>query len=209
MPCKDMTLFYSPASPFARKVIVLLHETGQLANVELFDVQLSPVSPSGEVIARNPSGKIPALELANGDTLHDSRVILDYLDHHHSGEPLIPRDGARRWQRLTLASLADAILDAAILIRYETFLRPQELHWPTWLDAQQEKIERALSELETQADTGQLQRFDIASISIACALGYLDFRQPQLGWRERFARLASWYEDISKRESMLSTQPPT
>ncbi|ARU86924.1 glutathione S-transferase family protein [Pseudomonas sp. M30-35] len=208
MPGKNMTLFYSPASPFARKVIVLLQETRQLPTVELFDVQLSPVTPSGEVIARNPSGKIPALELANGDTLHDSRVILDYLDHQHSGEPLIPREGPKRWQRLALASLADALLDAAILIRYETFLRPPELHWPTWLDAQQEKIERVLTELETQADTGQLQRFDIASISIACALGYLDFRQPQLGWRERFPRLASWYAEISQRESMLSTQPP-
>ncbi|WP_010485916.1 glutathione S-transferase family protein [Pseudomonas sp. S9] len=208
MSCKEMTLFYSPASPFARKVIVLLHETRQLDNVELFDVQLSPVSPSGDVIARNPSGKIPALELANGDTLHDSRVILDYLDHLHGGEPLIPRDGAARWQRLTLASLADAILDAAILIRYETFLRPKELHWPTWLDAQQEKIERGLAELETQAASDRLQCFDIASICIACALGYLDFRQPQLGWRARFACLASWYEDVSQRESMRSTQPP-
>ncbi|SNS89134.1 glutathione S-transferase family protein [Pseudomonas segetis] len=208
MSCKEMTLFYSPASPFARKVIVLLHETRQLDNVELFDVQLSPVSPSGDVIARNPSGKIPALELANGDTLHDSRVILDYLDHQHGGEPLIPRDGAARWQRLTLASLADAILDAAILIRYETFLRPKELHWPTWLDAQQEKIERGLAELETQAASDRLQCFNIASIGIACALGYLDFRQPQLGWRARFACLASWYEDVSQRESMRSTQPP-
>lgn len=208
MSCKEMTLFYSPASPFARKVIVLLHETRQLDNVELFDVQLSPVSPSGDVIARNPSGKIPALGLANGDTLHDSRVILDYLDHQHGGEPLIPRDGAARWQRLTLASLADAILDAAILIRYETFLRPKELHWPTWLDAQQEKIERGLAELETQAASDRLQCFHIASIGIACALGYLDFRQPQLGWRARFACLASWYEDVSQRESMRSTQPP-
>ncbi|MFI8481766.1 glutathione S-transferase family protein [Pseudomonas sp. NPDC078700] len=208
MPSKNMTLFYSPASPFARKVIVLLQETGQLPTVELFDVKLSPVSPSGEVIARNPSGKIPALELANGETLHDSRVILDYLDHQHSGEPLIPREGPSRWQRLTLASLADAILDAGVLIRYETFLRPEELHWQTWLGAQQEKIERALAEFETQADTGQLQRFDIASIGIACALGYLDFRQPQLGWRERYARLASWYADASQRESMLNSQPP-
>ncbi|WP_339489546.1 glutathione S-transferase family protein [Pseudomonas sp. EL_65y_Pfl2_R95] len=208
MPSKNMTLFYSPASPFARKVLVLLHETGQLPTVELFDVQLSPVSPSGEVIARNPAGKIPALELANGDTLHDSRVILDYLDHQHSGEPLIPRDGANRWKRLSLASLADAVLDAAILIRYETFLRPEDLHWPTWLNAQQDKIERVLAELETQADTGQLQCFDIASISIACALGYLDFRQPQLDWRNRFPRLASWYAEASQRGSMLDSQPP-
>lgn len=208
MPGSNMTLFYSPSSPFVRKVMVLLHETQQLQKVELFNIQLSPIAPHSDVNARNPAGKIPALELANGDTLHDSRVILDYLDYQHSGEPLIPRDGPQRWQRLTLASLADALIDAAILIRYETFLRPEELQWSQWLDNQQEKIERALTKFEVSASTGELQAFDIASISIACALGYLDFRQPQLGWRHRFPALASWYNEISQRESMLNTQPP-
>jgi glutathione S-transferase len=208
MPSNNMTLFYSPASPFVRKIMVLLHETGQLQKVDLHNVQLSPVAPNSDVVARNPSGKIPALQLSNGDTLHDSRVILDYLDHQHSGEPVIPRNGPQRWQRLTLASLADAILDAAVLIRYETALRPEELHWPQWLEGQQAKIERALSEFEAQADTEALNTFDIATISLACALGYLDFRQPELAWRERFPKLASWYSEVSQRDSLSKTQPP-
>ena len=146
MSSPSMTLFHSPTSPFVRKVMVLLHETGQLDRVALQEVQLSPTSPSAAVNAQNPAGKIPALRLADGSVLHDSRVILDYLDQQHVGDPLIPLQGPARWRRLTLASLADAILDATILIRYETFLRPEEKRWDDWLTAQQEKIERALQQ---------------------------------------------------------------
>nr|BFE93509.1 hypothetical protein GCM10020185_40450 [Pseudomonas brassicacearum subsp. brassicacearum] len=126
MSTPSMTLFHNPASPFVRKVLVLLHETGQQDRVALQLSQLSPVKPDRALIDDNPLSKIPALRLANGTVIHDSRVILDYLDHQHVGNPLIPRDGAARWRRLTLASLADGIMDAAVMIRYETALRPVE-----------------------------------------------------------------------------------
>jgi len=208
MSTATMTLFHNTASPFVRKVLVFLHETGQLDRVTLETVALSPTSPNAAVIANNPAGKIPALRLADGALLHDSRVIVDYIDHQHVGEPLIPRDGASRWRRLTLASLADALLDAALLIRYETFSRPEEKHWADWLDGQQEKIIRALGEFEAAASAELASRFDVASIGVACALGYLDFRQPNLAWREQFPQLAAWYADVSQRPSMLATQPP-
>lgn len=207
MSAPTMTLYTNPASPFARKVLVLLHETGQLDRVKLLPTALSPVSPVAELNLDNPAGKIPALRLADGNVIHDSRVILDYLDHQHVGNPLIPRDGPARWRRLTLASLADAVLDAAVLIRYETALRPAEKHWDLWLDNQQEKIDRTLSYLEQDAITELSSSFDVASISVAAALGYLDFRQPDLGWRSRYPRLAIWYGDVSQRPSMLATQP--
>jgi glutathione S-transferase len=76
--------------------MVMLHETGLRDQVLLHNASLSPVSPDAAVNACNPAGKIPALRLPDGQTLHDSRVILDYLDHQHGGEPLIPRDGQRR-----------------------------------------------------------------------------------------------------------------
>lgn len=208
MSTATMTLFHNAASPYVRKVLVFLHETGQQQRVELHTVALTPTSPNAEVIASNPAGKIPALRLADGSLLHDSRVIVDYLDHQHVGEPLIPREGASRWRRLTLASLADAVLDAALLIRYETVLRPQEKHWAEWLDGQQQKILRALGEFEAAASAELPSRFDVASISVACALGYLDFRQPDLGWRKSFPALATWYAEVSQRPSMLATQPP-
>ncbi|WP_171016382.1 glutathione S-transferase family protein [Pseudomonas sp. F(2018)] len=201
-----MTLYHSPASPFVHKVLVLLHETGQTERVALHSVQLTPVTPSTDVLHDNPAGKIPALRLADGTVLHDSRVILDYLDSQHVGEPLIPTGGAR-WRRLTLASLADAILDAAVLLRYETFLRPEDKRWDQWQAAQQEKIERALAYFESECLAELASRFDIAAIGLACALGYLDFRQPQLGWQKRFPGLAAWYADVGQRPSMQATQP--
>jgi glutathione S-transferase len=126
MSAPSMTLYYNAASPFARKVLVLLHETGQTQRVKLKSVMVTPVTPDSELCHENPCGKIPALCLADNNVIHDSRVILDYLDHQHVGNPLIPHEGSARWRRLTLASLADAALDAAVLIRYETFLLPEE-----------------------------------------------------------------------------------
>ncbi|AOE82967.1 glutathione S-transferase family protein [Pseudomonas sp. TCU-HL1] len=202
----SLTLFFSPTSPYVRKVMVLLHETGQLDAVSLHGVTLTPVNPSAEVNEHNPAGKIPALQLADGSVLHDSRVILDYFDHQHDGEPLIPRDGAARWRRLTLASLADAVLDASILVRYETFLRPEDKRWDDWVLGQCGKIDRALETFEQAADELG-ERFDVAAISAACALGYLDFRMPGLNWRRDYPKLANWYSTVAQRPSLQATAP--
>jgi len=207
MSTPTMTLYFNKASPFARKVVILLHETGQLDRVTLQETVLTPVNPVAELNDDNPAGKIPALRLADGNVIHDSRVILDYLDHQHVGNPLIPRDGSARWRRLTLASLADALLDAALLIRYEQALRPEEKHWDVWLDNQQEKIERTLNYFEQDAITELSSTFDVAAISVASALGYIDFRQPDLAWRSRYPRLANWYFEVSERPSMQATKP--
>jgi glutathione S-transferase len=127
-------------------------------------------------------------------------VILDYLDHQHVGNPLIPRDGSARWRRLTLASLADGIMDAAVLIRYEVALRAPEKHWDEWLDGQREKIRRGLALLEADAIAELTSHFDVAAISVACALGYLE-------WRTVNPKLAAWYFEVSQRASMLATMP--
>ncbi|WP_338478747.1 glutathione S-transferase family protein [Pseudomonas trivialis] len=208
MSTPSMTLFHNPASPFVRKVRVLLIETGQQDRVALHDCVPTPVSPDAQVVQGNPVGKIPALRLTDGSMLHDSRVILDYLDHQHVGNPLIPRDGSARWRRLTLASMADGILDAAVLTRYELALRPVEKHWAPWLDEQRNKIRRTLAELEQDAMAELTSHFDVAAISMACALAYLDFRHADMQWRADNPRLAQWYAEVSQRPSMLQTQPP-
>ncbi|AZF66457.1 glutathione S-transferase [Pseudomonas sp. LF135] len=208
MSAPSMTLFHNPASPFVRKVRVLLIETGQQDRVTLQGCMPTPVNPDAQLVHENPVGKIPALRLADGSALHDSRVILDYLDHQHVGNPLIPRDGSARWRRLTLASMADGIMDAAVLVRYETAMRPAEKHWDQWLNEQRNKIRRTLAELEANAIAELASHFDIASISVACALGYLDFRHPDLQWRAANPQLADWYAKVSQRPSMLQTQPP-
>ncbi|MBH3410952.1 MULTISPECIES: glutathione S-transferase [Pseudomonas] len=202
-----MTLFHSPLSPFVRKVMVVLHETGQLGRVALQPVNISPVNGDEQLNQDNPIGKIPALRLEDGTVLHDSRVICEYLDLQHVGQPLLPREGSARWRRMTLASQADAIMDAAVLSRYESFLRPEAKRWEGWLEAQAEKIRRSLANLE-QAHLAELASgFDIAAIGVACALGYLDLRQPQFGWRERQPGLAAWYAEVAKRPSMVATAP--
>ena len=207
MSAPSMTLFHNSLSPFVRKVMVLLHETGQQDRVALQDCVLSPVSPDPALNTDNPLGKIPALRLADGNVIHDSRVILDYLDHQHVGNPLIPRDGSARWRRLTLASTADGIMDASVMVRYEQALRAPEKHWDEWLDAQREKIRRALALLETDAIAELTSHFDIAAISVACALGYLDLRFPEMGWRDANPQLANWYFEVSQRPSMIATMP--
>ncbi|EXF92136.1 glutathione S-transferase [Pseudomonas fluorescens HK44] len=207
MSAPSMTLFHNPASPYVRKVMVLLHETGQLDRVALQHSQLTPVSPDAALNQDNPLGKIPALRLDDGNVLYDSRVILEYLDQQHVGNPLIPREGSARWRRLTLAALADGIMDAAVLIRYELALRAPEKHWDQWLDAQRDKIRRALAVLEADAIAELTSHFDVAAISVACALGYLDLRHPDLTWRDANPQLAAWYFEVSQRPSMLATMP--
>lgn len=207
MSTPSMTLFHAPASPFVRKVRVLLHETGQTDRVALHTLNLSPVNPDAELNLGNPAGKIPALCLDDGTVLHDSRVILEYLDLQHVGNPLIPREGAARWRRLTLAALADAIMDAAVNTRYETFLRPEEKRWDAWIEAQQDKIRRGLAHLEAEHVAELTSVFDVAAIGVACALGYIDLRMPDFGWRDRQPQLAAWFAEVSQRESMLTTDP--
>ncbi|NIE76627.1 glutathione S-transferase [Pantoea sp. Ap-967] len=202
-----MTLFHSPLSPFVRKVMVVLHETGQLGRVTLHPVNVSPVNGDAQLNQGNPIGKIPALRLEDGTVLHDSRVICEYLDLQHVGLPLLPREGSARWRRMTLASQADAIMDAAVLSRYESFLRPEDKRWDAWLEAQSEKIRRSLANLEQEHLAEIASGFDIAAIGVACALGYLDLRQPEFGWRERQPGLAAWYAEVAKRPSMVATVP--
>ncbi|OPA96388.1 glutathione S-transferase [Pseudomonas fluorescens] len=207
MSAPSMTLFHSPASPFVRKVHVVLIETGLLDRVTLRSCTTTPVNPDAHLLQDNPVGKIPALRLADGSVLHDSRVILDYLDHQHLGTPLIPRDGPARWRRLTLASIADGIMDAAVLVRYETALRPADKHWDQWLAEQRNKIRRSVAELEQDAVAELSGHFDIAALGVACALAYLDFRHPDLQWRLANPKLAAWHAEVSQRPSMQQTQP--
>ncbi len=202
-----MILFHSPLSPFVRKVMIVLHETGQLDRVTVQGVNISPVNGDAQLNQGNPIGKIPALRLDDGSVLHDSRVICEYLDNQHVGLPLIPREGSARWRRLTLASQADAIMDTAVATRYETFLRPADKRWDGWVQAQGEKIRRSLASLEHEHLAEIASGFDIAAIGVACALGYLDLRQPGFDWRGLYPGLAAWYAEVAKRPSMVATAP--
>jgi Glutathione S-transferase len=199
-----MKLFSSGASPYARKVAVAAHETGLIDRIEIVAATVSPVGASNaEVAAANPLGKVPALVLDDAQTLFDSRVIVDYLDHL-SGGRLIPA-GEGRWRALRDQAAADGLLDAALLARYERVLRPEPLRWADWDAGQIAKITRALDALE--ADFVPQEAPHIGDIAVACALGYLDYRFEDLAWRAGRPKLAAFAEAFAARPSMQATRP--
>lgn len=201
-----MRLHSNPASPFGRKVKVTARELGLSERIEIVDLTVTPVAPSDALNADNPLGKIPCLVTDEGMVLYDSRVICEHLDGLHDGGRLFPAAGPSRWRALTLQALGDGIMDAGVLTRYETVLRPEALRWPEWIANQKLKIARGLDRLEATA--GDLaQTPDIGLIAVACALGYLDFRYPQDAWRDGRPELAGWFETFAARPSMLVTRP--
>jgi glutathione S-transferase len=202
-----MKLHSSPASPFGRKVKVAAIEIGLFDRLEIHNVQTTAVGPDLGLVADNPLGKIPCLVREDGSALYDSRVICEYLDTLHQGARLFPAEGEERWTALRLQALGDGLMDAAVLARYETFLRPQEYRWPAWIDGQLDKVTRALDRLESEADRLG-RRLDIGAVTVACALGYLDFRYGDMGWRGSRPGLAAWFDAFAVRDSMRRTLPP-
>jgi glutathione S-transferase len=201
-----LKLFYSAASPFVRKCLVAAHELGLRERIELVPGAAHPVHRDRAIVAHNPLGKVPTLIADDGTVLYDSRVICEYLDTLGSGS-LIPRDGDARWSVLVLQSLADGVMDAAVLARYETAVRPEALRWSDWSAGQLDKVACALAELEKRTG-GFGDRVDLGTIGFGCALGYLDFRFAHLGWRNSHPNAAAWFERFDTRPSMVATRPP-
>jgi glutathione S-transferase len=160
-----------------------------------------------ELAKVNPLGKLPALVTDDGDLLFDSAVIVEYLDALAGGGKIVPATGPARWSAKRTEALADGLCDAAILMRYEMALRPAEKQWPEWIAGQKAKVTQALDALEGQSWLFD-DKLDCGKIAVACALGYLDIRFADLGWRKRCETLARWYEGVAKRASLQATKPP-
>jgi len=200
-----MKLYHSTTSPYVRKVMVTAIELGLDGEIEKTASPVSPTKRTAAVIADNPLGQVPTLIGRDSTPIHDSRVICEYLDALGGGS-VFPLAGPARWRALTEQSLADGMTAAALLVRYETTARPPELLWGDWRDGHQDKIDKSLDRLETMAPD-LAGRVDIGTIAIGCALGYLDFRFPDLDWRSGHPRLAAWYADFVTRPSMAATMP--
>lgn len=199
-----MQLYFNPASPYVRKVRVAAHELGLGGKIELIGISLTPVSPHDALRSSNPIGKIPALITDDGAALYDSPVICEYLDALAGGNRIFPPAGPARWTALRRQALADGIMDAAVLMRYEETVRPKELRWQNWVDGQLLKVRTALDSLERENLEGV---FDIGTIAITCALGYLDLRFASEGWQASRPRLAAWAAAVGKRPSVAATAP--
>ncbi|MCA3438409.1 MAG: glutathione S-transferase [Rhodobacter sp.] len=199
-----MRLFHSPTSPFVRKVMVTLHETGQAGDVTLVPAKGTPVDAGSMPVALNPLGKIPALARDDGPALYDSRVICRYLDDRAQAG-LYP--AARLWDVLTLEATADGIMDAAVLIIYESRVRPEQHRFAPWVGGQWTKIDRALDALEQRWLSHLHGPLDMGQIAVGAALGYLDFRHGERGWRGGRPGLAAWDAVFAERPSMVATRP--
>ena len=201
-----MKLYYSPTSPFARKCLVAAHELGLHDRIDLICAAPHPVNRDATLVAHNPLGQVPTLIVGDGTVLYDSRVICEYLNALGNGA-LIPEEASAHWRSLIEQSLADGITDAAVLTRYETAVRPENLRWAAWTAGQLDKVKSGLTVIERRARSFH-ERIDLGTISMACALGYLDFRYASLAWREQCPAAAVWFEAFSARHSMLAPRPP-
>jgi glutathione S-transferase len=202
-----MKLRFAAASPFVRKVMVVALETGLSERIERVASAVSPVKPNEDIARENPLIKVPSLTLDDGTVLYDSPVICEYLDTLHDAAKLFPPIGPARWTALRQQALADGLMEAAILMRYEN-LRPEEMRWKDWVDSQMRRVRGALSALELEIAAGGLGApLTIGHVTVGCALGYLDFRFAKEEWRMRHRLLAAWFEEFAKRKSMQLTTP--
>ena len=199
----SLKLWYSPASPFVRKVRVFAHEAGLADSIAL--VPGDVWGPEPEILKENPLGKVPALVSPDG-VFAGSYLCCEYLDSLHAGPRLIPPDARERWPVLQLHAFADGIIEATVATVIEQLRRPKEFIYQGTLDRQAAKINRTLDKIASMA---QPQGIDIATITLGCALGYLDFRLPQLRWRDGRPALSQWYESFAARKSMQATLPRT
>jgi len=199
-----MKLLMSGASPFVRKVLVVLHETQQLDDVEIVTVTTAPGATPAELAAANPIGKIPALVRNDGATLYDSRVITRFLDARAKAG-LYP--ATNPWETLTLEATGDAIMEAAVAMVYERRFRDEALQSDAWVENQWEKVSRALNALDSRWMGHLYGPLDIGQIAVGCALGYLDFRHEDRNWRKGHDALAAWAAKFAERDSMQATVP--
>ena len=195
-----MKLLYTPRSPYARKVRVVAIEK----SIELELVSEDLVNKSPELVKANPLGKIPTLILDNGQTVFDSPVICEYLDNIKPKPVLIPKDPQKRLAVLTLAAAADGLMDVTVAMFMEKVRHPKDFN-AAFIAANEVTIKRSFVYFEERVE--QLRELNIVSIGMASAIGYLNFRMPQLWSAADHPKLARWYEEFSKRPSMKETAP--
>ena len=198
-----MKLITAPASPFVRKVRVLLRETDQLKDVEEVIITTSPIDVNPQAQAGNPMGRIPSLIRPDGPALYDSNVITRYLDDR-ANAGLYPADTL--WDVLVLEATSDGIMDSAVAMSYETRLRPAEKVSDDWVNAHWAKVMGGITAIQNQWMPLLNAPLNMGQISLACALGYLDLRHDARNWRQGHDTVANWFAEFAKRDSMKATR---
>ena len=200
-----LKLLIARPSPFARKVRVALREK-DFAFEEIID---NPWLPGSGVAERNPLGKVPVLWLDDGSALHDSKVIIEYLETLPANVKLLPPPGVARVAHRQIEAVADGVCDAVVLLVLERARRVQSAEWSA---RQMKKVEAGCAALEQALHAAQPawlvdDAYGLADIATGCALGYLDFRLSEFDWRTRHPRLASFFARIDARPAFAATRP--
>ena len=201
-----MKLIGSFASPFVRKARIVLAEKKIDYQLVLENVWV----PETTIHTFNPLGKVPCLVMDDGEAVFDSRVICEYVDTLSPVGKLIPQPGRERIEVRCWEALADGMLDAAVLIRLEGTQRTEAHRSEAWVARQQHKIDEGLA--ATSRGLGSKNwctgnHYTLADIAVGCALGYLDFRMPELNWRELYPNLDKHFQKLSLRQSFIDTVP--
>jgi len=204
----DMKLIGSTTSPYVRKVRIVMAEKKLEYAFVTEDVWAQGTSISGS----NPLGKVPCLIMEGADALFDSRVIVEYLDTLSPVGKLIPAVGRERAEIKTWEALADGVLDAAILARLEATWggRSAEQRSQAWIDRQLGKVTDSLKAMSLGlGDKSYCAgiHLSLADIAVGCALGYLDFRFPEIAWRTDYPNLVKLHDKLLQRASFSDTRP--
>jgi glutathione S-transferase len=203
-----MKLIGSTTSPYVRKARIVMAE-------KKLEFQLVPEDPwaaDTKVVEANPLGKVPCLVMEGGEAVFDSRVIVEYLDTLSPVGKLIPTSGRERVEVKTWEALGDGLLDAAVAARMENIWPHRAAHERSqaWTDRQLAKIDRSLKAMSQGLGDKTFCHgihFSLADVAVGCALGYLDFRFPQIDWRTPYPNLVKLYDKLSQRPSFIDTQP--
>ena len=208
-PVFHMKLIGSLTSPYVRKVRVVLAEK----KLEFQFVEEDVWSKDSSISTANPLGKVPCLIMEGGEAMFDSRVITEYLDTMSPVGKLIPASGRERAEVKTWEALADGLLDASIAARLEATWtgRTDAQRCSAWIDRQMDKIHASLAAMERGLGDKPFcsgVHLSLSDVAVGCALGYLDFRFPQLDWRSAQPQLARLFDKLSQRPSFIDTCPP-
>jgi glutathione S-transferase len=197
-----MKLFYAATSPYVRKVIACAIARGVDGRIERMTSGSAEYQTN--LLAANPLSKVPCLITDDGLSLFDSPVICEYLDSIGDARPMFPASGGARWRALKQQALGDGMMDACLIRRGEVG-KPMDAGREDLHAKQAAKVARSLDALEAYVPH---KAIDIGSITIAAALGYLDFRFAAEPWRPGHPVLTAWYDEVMKTPCLAQTAPP-
>ncbi len=201
-----MRLHWSQVSPYVRKVMICAHETGTFDRLELVKSKVAATVPNLDLMRDNPLGKVPALVTPDGATVYDSVVICEYLESVGAPRGLFPTEPPLRWDALRWHAIGNGMADALILW-FRELLREESKQLPELVAILKLKIEACIPVLERETEVVCAQPLHIGHIAVGTALAYIDFRFPEVDWRQDHPRLAAWYETFASRPSALATVP--